>query len=67
MRCGSVWPSGQGFRLVGRRTSVGFRFVSLLSPKVVVSVHCLVTLSLAINQTVKVNKSITFVFPVIVC
>ena len=40
-------------KLVSRRTSVRFRFGFPFSSKVVVCGHCLVTLSLAINKTVK--------------
>ena len=45
-----VWPSG---KLVSRRPAVRFRFSSPLSSKVVVCGHCLVTLSLIINETLK--------------
>ena len=38
---------------VGRRTSVRIRFGSPFSSKVVVCGHCLVTLSLTINETLK--------------
>ena len=49
-----VWPSGQGGRLVSGRTSVQYRFSSPpFSSKVVVCGHCLVTLSLTINETLK--------------
>ena len=47
-----VWPSGKAW-LVSRGTSVWIRFGSPFSSKVVVCVHCLVTLSLTINETLK--------------
>ena len=48
-----VWPSGMVLvRLVSRRTSVRIRFGSF-SSKVVVCGHCLVTLSITINETLK--------------
>ena len=42
-----------GFRLVSRGTSVRIRFGSIFYSKVVVCGHCLVTLSLTINETLK--------------
>ena len=45
-----VWPSGKA---VSRVTSVRIRFGSAFSSKVVVCGHCLVTLSLTINETLK--------------
>ena len=44
---------GPAVRLVSGRTSVRFRFGSPLSSKVVVCGHCLATLSLTINETLK--------------
>ena len=41
------------YRLVSRGTSVRIRFGSPFSSKVVVCGHCLVTLSLVINETLK--------------
>ena len=48
-----VWPSGKGVRLVSRGTSVRIRFGSAFSSKVVVCGHRLVTVSLAVNETLK--------------
>ena len=49
-----VWPSGKALlRLVSGRTSVRYRFGSPFSSKVVVCGHCLVTLSLTVNETLK--------------
>ena len=45
-----VWPSGKA---VSGRTSVRYRFGSPFSSKVVVCGHGLVTLSLTINETLK--------------
>ena len=45
-----VWPSG---KLVSRGTSVRIRFCSPFSSEVVVCGHCLLTLSLTINETLK--------------
>ena len=42
-----------GFRLVSRGTLARFRFCSPSSSKVVVCGHCLVTLSLTVNQALK--------------
>ena len=44
---------GLEVRLVSKGTSVRIRFGSHLSSKVVVCGHCLVTLSLTINETLK--------------
>ena len=44
---------GLGVRLVSRGTSVRIRFGSPFSSKVVVCGHCLVTLSLTINEILK--------------
>ena len=44
---------GLAVRLVSRGTSVRICFGSPFSSKVVVCRHCLVTLSLAINETLK--------------
>ena len=53
--CQLLWPSGKAnaYRLVSRGTSVQIRFGCPFSSKVVVCGHCLVTLSLTINETVK--------------
>ena len=51
--CEPVWPSGKAFRLVNRGTSVRIHFGSPFSSKVVVCGHCLVPLSLTINETLK--------------
>ena len=49
-----VWPSGKALvGLVSRRTSVRIRFGSPFSSKVVLCGHCLVTLSLTVNETLK--------------
>ena len=49
-----VWPSGKAVMLVSRRASVLFRFGSPFSSKGFVGCgHCLVSLSLAINETLK--------------
>ena len=49
-----VWPSGKALvRLVRGGASVRIRFGSPLSSEVVVCAHCLLTLSLTINQTLK--------------
>ena len=48
------WPSGKALlRLVSKRTSARFRFISPLSSIFVVCGHCLVTLSLTVNETLK--------------
>ena len=44
---------GLAVRLVSRGTSVRIRFGSPFSSKAVVCGHCLVTLSLAVNETLK--------------
>ena len=52
-RCGCcelIWPSGKALRLVSRGTSVRIRFGSPFSSKVVVSGHCLVTLTFTIMK-----------------
>ena len=46
--CEPIWP-----RLVSRGTSVRICFDSLFTSKTVVCGHCLVTLSLTINETIK--------------
>ena len=47
-----VWPSGKAsVRLVSRGTSVRIHFGSPFPSKSVVCGHCLVTLSLTINET----------------
>ena len=52
--CEAVWPSGEVLvRLVSSGTSVRIHFGSPFSSKVVVCGHCLVTLSLTINETFK--------------
>ena len=48
-----VWPSGKGVGLVSRTSDVRFLFGSPFSSKVVVCGHCLGTLSLTINETLK--------------
>ena len=55
--CEQVWPSGK-VRLVSRGTSVRIRFGSPFSSKVVVCVHCLVTLSLTIHKTLNSLSSL---------
>ena len=47
-------------RLVSGRASVRFRFGSPLSSEVVVCGHCLVTLSLTVNETLKWLSSLPF-------
>ena len=49
--CKPVWPSGKALGWYSRRTSVRIRFGSPFSSKIVVCGHCLVTLSLTINET----------------
>ena len=56
------WVSWFGVRLVSRGTSVQIRLGSPFSPKVVVSGHCLVTLSLTINETLKWLSSLLIYF-----
>ena len=52
--CEPVWPSGKALaRLVSRGTSVRIRFGSPFSSKAVVCGHCLVTLFLTMNETLK--------------
>ena len=52
--CDPVWPGGKALGFCwSRGTSVRIRFGSPFSSKVVVWGHCLVTLSLTINETSK--------------
>ena len=52
--CEPRWPSGKAVRLISRKDlgSIPLR-LSFLFKKVVVCGHCLVTLSLAVNETLK--------------
>ena len=54
-----------GGRLVSGRTSVGYRFGSPFSSKVVVCEHGLVTLSLTINETLKWLSSLPILMQII--
>ena len=48
------WPTGKAlYRLISRRASARFRFGCPFSSKVMVCGHCLVPLSLTINETLK--------------
>ena len=53
-----------GFRLVSRGTSVRIHFGSPFSSKVVICGHCLVTLSLTINVTLKWLSSLPILMQV---
>ena len=61
--CEPVWPSGK-VPLVSRGTSVRIRFGSPFSSKVVVSGHCLVTLSLMALIAAHLNAGVILVVTV---
>ena len=56
---------GLAVRLVSGRTSVRYRFGSHFSSKVVVCGHCLVILSLTMNETLKWPSSLPILMQVI--